>query len=107
MEENTDLEILKKLICETQNSSKDDTTFNFSHKKIKTIPKEIINIIKDKAFRNLYFCFIKKILIIFRIALGHNQLSFFPNEIKKLSRLRYLNIRANIFKEFPSVVGCS
>ncbi|KAG5513784.1 hypothetical protein PMAC_000822 [Pneumocystis sp. 'macacae'] len=104
MEDNVDLEILKKLVYEIQNFNKDDTTFNFSHKKIKTIPKEIINIIKDKAFRDLYSYFIKKILIIFRLALGHNQLSFFPNEIKKLSRLRYLNIRANIFKEFPSVL---
>ncbi|KAG4306387.1 hypothetical protein PORY_000375 [Pneumocystis oryctolagi] len=38
------------------------------------------------------------------LALGHNQLSFFPDEIKKLSQLRYLNVRANIFKEFPTIL---
>ncbi|KAG5437767.1 hypothetical protein PCANB_000480 [Pneumocystis canis] len=82
MEKNINIEIFKKLINEAENS-KDDTTFNFSHKKITTIPEEIIDIIKDKVFRNL---------------------SFFPDEIKKLSRLRYLNIRANIFKEFPIIL---
>ncbi|KTW29885.1 hypothetical protein T552_01089 [Pneumocystis carinii B80] len=104
MENYDDIETFKKLIDEAQNSSKENnTTFNFSHKKIKTVPKEIINIIKDKAFRNLYLFLIKR-LTVFRLTLGHNQLSFFPDEIGKLSRLRYLNIRANIFKEFPVIL---
>ncbi|QSL65030.1 hypothetical protein MERGE_002334 [Pneumocystis wakefieldiae] len=94
MENYDNIETFKKMIDEAQNSSKDNnTTFNFSHKKIKTT-----------KHLGIYIHFFIKGLTVFRLALGHNQLSFFPDEIGKLSRLRYLNIRANIFKEFPVIL---
>lgn len=39
-----------------------------------------------------------------RLALGHNQLSTLPTALVSLERLRYLNVRSNVFREFPEVL---
>lgn len=39
-----------------------------------------------------------------RFALAYNQLASLPSEFSGLSRLRYLNLRANSIKEFPVAV---
>ena len=41
-----------------------------------------------------------------RLALAHNLLSSFPSSLASCSRLRYLNVRYNSFKEFPEEVCC-
>ena len=39
-----------------------------------------------------------------RLALCHNQISTFPDKFAECSRLRYLNIRSNLIREFPLAV---
>jgi Leucine-rich repeat (LRR) protein len=39
-----------------------------------------------------------------RLDLAQNQMFYLDSEFKKLSRLRYLDIRSNKFREFPEVV---
>ena len=40
-----------------------------------------------------------------RLALGYNIITRLPDNFAQLSRLRYLNIRANMISQFPQVVG--
>ena len=41
-----------------------------------------------------------------RLDLGQNHLFYFDTDFGMLSRLRYLDIRLNKFREFPDVVSC-
>lgn len=53
----------------------------------------------------LIFSEAKLVLIeIFRVALGYNRLATLPMAFAFLTRLRYLNLRANCFTVFPDVV---
>lgn len=40
-----------------------------------------------------------------RLALGYNVIARLPDNFHELSKLRYLNIRANMITTFPSVVS--
>jgi Leucine-rich repeat (LRR) protein len=40
----------------------------------------------------------------FRLALSHNTLQTLPTRISECKRLRYLNVRYNALREFPSPV---
>ncbi|KAF3936394.1 hypothetical protein ABW19_dt0201770 [Dactylella cylindrospora] len=65
-------------------------TLDLSHQKIGHIPPEVASMIVDEVER---------------LALGQNLLTAFEPEFALCSRLRYLNVRSNMFREFPAVVG--
>lgn len=64
-------------------------TWDLSKAEINYLPTEVINLIKDETCR---------------LALSYNKLSELPIEILQLSKLRYLNLRANSFTQFPLIV---
>lgn len=39
-----------------------------------------------------------------RLALGHNLLTHLSDDLRSLSKLRYLNVRSNYFRDFPTVL---
>src|SRR6266511_1619572 len=39
-----------------------------------------------------------------RLSLSHNQIWHLPYRFAECSQLRYLNVRANVFREFPKAV---
>lgn len=87
-------------------------TIDLSHQKIANIPPDVIALIKDNIERYVIYtaycspCF-KQMLIIppCRLALAHNRLTGFSDTFSQLSRLRYLNLRSNLMKEFPISVS--
>ncbi|PWN38132.1 L domain-like protein [Meira miltonrushii] len=72
-------------------STSDSGTMDLSHKKIRSLPNEMVDIIKDD---------------IVRLAVGYNFLTTLPSNFVNLSKLRYLNIRANLLSTVPPVL-CS
>ncbi|EGX44682.1 hypothetical protein AOL_s00188g20 [Orbilia oligospora ATCC 24927] len=64
-------------------------SLDLSSRKIGSIPSEVVAIVKDDVER---------------LALGHNQLSSFDPEFGLCSRLRYLNVRSNFFRDFPVIL---
>ncbi|KAF2461288.1 hypothetical protein BDY21DRAFT_82770, partial [Lineolata rhizophorae] len=64
-------------------------TIDLGHQKIQRLPDEVIDIIKDD---------------IERLALSHNQVSYFPQNLVDCTRLRYLNVRWNNMTDFPRQV---
>ena len=66
-----------------------DDSFDLAHKGLSEVPSDI-----EKLGGQVH-----------RLALGNNYLSKLPNEIIALTNLRYLNIRGNQFKQFPTLVS--
>ncbi|UZJ51945.1 hypothetical protein CBS101457_001265 [Exobasidium rhododendri] len=64
-------------------------TLDLCHRKIQHLPYEMVDIIKDDVIR---------------LALGYNSITALPSSFTDLSRLRYLNIRANLMSVFPAVL---
>ncbi|OTA55285.1 putative cell morphogenesis protein Sog2 [Hypoxylon sp. EC38] len=61
-------------------------TIDLSRKNIQALPDEVVDIIKNELER---------------LALSHNRLSSLPARFSECTHLRYLNLRANLIKEFP------
>ncbi|KAI1373801.1 RAM signaling pathway protein-domain-containing protein [Hypoxylon crocopeplum] len=61
-------------------------TIDLSRKNIQALPDEVVDIIKNELER---------------LALSHNKLSSLPSRFSECTHLRYLNLRANLIKEFP------
>lgn len=64
-------------------------TIDLGHSNIVRIPEPVVDIIKDEVER---------------LSLSNNQLFHIPYRFAECSHLRYLNIRANNFREFPKGV---
>ncbi|KAJ5812193.1 hypothetical protein N7474_008494 [Penicillium riverlandense] len=64
-------------------------TIDLGHSRIVRIPEPVVDIIKDEVER---------------ISLSNNHLFHIPYRFAECSHLRYLNIRANSFREFPKGV---
>lgn len=92
---------LVSLVIDQRKQSKDDGhSLNLRNLGIaETLPEEVIEMIKDEVTR-----YYPSYLSDFRLDLGQNQLFHFDAEFKNLSKLRYLDIRSNKFREFPDVV---
>ena len=67
-----------------------------------TLPPEVIEMIKDEVSR---YAYLFQGGAYDRLDLAQNMLFHFDSEFKKLTRLRYLDIRSNKFREFPDVVS--
>jgi hypothetical protein len=93
---------LVSLVIDQRKQSKDDgNSLNLRNLGIaETLPEEVIEMIKDEVSRYDTGCLRPD----FRLDLGQNQIFHFDSEFKKLSKLRYLDIRSNKFREFPDVV---
>ncbi|KAF2672865.1 hypothetical protein BT63DRAFT_450889 [Microthyrium microscopicum] len=65
------------------------TTVDLCHKRIITLPDEVIEIIRGE---------------IERLAISHNNISAFPSRLEECKRLRYLNGRHNRLREMPKPV---
>ncbi|KAI1447591.1 RAM signaling pathway protein-domain-containing protein [Annulohypoxylon stygium] len=65
---------------------KPGVTIDLSRKNIQALPDEVVDIIKNELER---------------LALSHNKLSSLPSRFSECTHLRYLNLRANLIKEFP------
>ncbi|KAI4860442.1 putative cell morphogenesis protein Sog2 [Hypoxylon rubiginosum] len=65
---------------------KPGVTIDLSRKNIQGLPDEVVDIIKNELER---------------LALSHNKLSSLPARFSECTHLRYLNLRANLIKEFP------
>ncbi|KAI1388686.1 putative cell morphogenesis protein Sog2 [Hypoxylon trugodes] len=65
---------------------KPGVTIDLSRKNIQALPDEVVDIIKNELER---------------LALSHNKLSSLPARFSECTHLRYLNLRANLIKEFP------
>lgn len=61
-------------------------TIDLSRKNIQALPDEVVDIIKNELER---------------LALSHNKLYSLPARFSECTHLRYLNLRANLMKEFP------
>ncbi|PWN31161.1 hypothetical protein BDZ90DRAFT_230152 [Jaminaea rosea] len=61
-------------------------TIDLSNRRLRDIPEEIVDIIKDEAVR---------------LALAYNQIHTIPARFTQLHRLRYLNLRSNAISTFP------
>ncbi|KAI0385395.1 RAM signaling pathway protein-domain-containing protein [Hypomontagnella monticulosa] len=61
-------------------------TIDLSRKNIQALPDEVVDIIKNELER---------------LALSHNKLLSLPVRFSECTHLRYLNLRANLIKEFP------
>jgi Leucine-rich repeat (LRR) protein len=94
---------LLALVTEQRKQSKDDgNTLNLRNLGIaETLPPEVIEMIKDEVSRYAYLFWDGAYS---RLDLAQNMLFHFDSEFKKLTRLRYLDIRSNKFREFPDVV---
>ncbi|KAF3491880.1 RAM signaling pathway protein domain-containing protein [Arthroderma uncinatum] len=64
-------------------------TIDLGHANIARVPEAVVNIIKDEVAR---------------LSLSNNHIDRIPNRFSECVHLRYLNIRANNFTEFPRVV---
>ncbi|KAJ5570952.1 hypothetical protein N7535_004612 [Penicillium sp. DV-2018c] len=64
-------------------------TIDLGHSHIARIPEQVVDLIKDEVER---------------LSLSNNQLFHIPYRFAECSHLRYLNIRANNFREFPKGV---
>ncbi|KAI1988087.1 RAM signaling network component [Ophidiomyces ophidiicola] len=64
-------------------------TIDLGHKSISWVPDEIVDIIKDEVAR---------------LSLSNNYIDRIPSRFQECVHLRYLNIRANGFTEFPKGV---
>ncbi|CDM27863.1 RAM signalling pathway, SOG2 [Penicillium roqueforti FM164] len=64
-------------------------TIDLGHSHIARIPEPVVDLIKDEVER---------------LSLSNNQLFHIPYRFAECSHLRYLNIRANNFREFPKGV---
>ncbi|KAJ9215770.1 hypothetical protein DTO166G4_2607 [Paecilomyces variotii] len=64
-------------------------TIDLGHSNIVRIPEAVVDIIKDEVER---------------LSLSNNQIFHIPYRFAECSHLRYLNIRANNFREFPKGV---
>ena|SRR5579859_3156439 len=97
---------LVALVTEQRKQSKDDgNTLNLRNLGIaETLPPEVIEMIKDEVSRYLPSQKWVWSGAYSRLDLAQNQLFHFDSEFKKLTRLRYLDIRSNKFREFPDVV---
>jgi hypothetical protein len=95
-------------VIEQRKASRDDGgTLNLRNGGIPdTLPDEVIDLIKDEVSR--YTNSFPRVQVvrglIVRLDLALNQMFYLDSEFKKLSRLRYLDIRSNKFREFPEVV---
>ncbi|OTB04202.1 hypothetical protein M426DRAFT_58942 [Hypoxylon sp. CI-4A] len=65
---------------------KPGVTIDLSRKNIQALPDEVVDIIKNELER---------------LALSHNRLSSLPARFSECTHLRYLNLRANMMREFP------
>ncbi|KAI1107407.1 RAM signaling pathway protein-domain-containing protein [Jackrogersella minutella] len=65
---------------------KPGVTIDLSRKNIQALPDEVVDIIKNELER---------------LALSHNKLFSLPARFSECTHLRYLNLRANMIKEFP------
>ncbi|KAK6517252.1 RAM signaling network component [Arthrobotrys megalospora] len=84
--------LVESALQQASSERKDDSTglsLDLSSRKIGSIPSEVVAMVKDDVER---------------LALGHNQLSSFDPEFALCSRLRYLNVRSNFFREFPIIL---
>ncbi|KAF6829931.1 cell morphogenesis protein [Colletotrichum plurivorum] len=68
------------------NELKPGVTIDLSRKGIQKLPDEVVDIIKNELER---------------LALSHNQVTFFPARFSECTSLRYLNVRNNQIREFP------
>ncbi|TIA89251.1 hypothetical protein E3P99_02160 [Wallemia hederae] len=82
-------EIIELIDRVVHQDSKLVDTWDLSKAGIDTLPVEVIDLIK------LDTC---------RLALSYNRLSRLPDDILSLNKLRYLNLRANMFTSFPLIV---
>ncbi|KAL4785724.1 RAM signaling pathway protein-domain-containing protein [Aspergillus varians] len=64
-------------------------TIDLGHSNISRIPEPVVDVIKDEVER---------------LSLWNNQLVHIPYRFAECSHLRYLNVRANNFREFPKGV---
>ncbi|KAI1766518.1 putative cell morphogenesis protein Sog2 [Hypoxylon sp. FL1150] len=65
---------------------KPGVTIDLSRKNIQGLPDEVVDIIKNELER---------------LALSHNRLTSLPPRFSECTHLRYLNLRANLIREFP------
>ncbi|EST05534.2 RAM signaling pathway, SOG2 [Kalmanozyma brasiliensis GHG001] len=65
-------------------------TLDLCHKRITRVPDALTDLIKDQVVR---------------LALGYNYLTRLPDNFANLHGLRYLNVRANNFANFPECVA--
>lgn len=65
-------------------------TIDLSNRRLREIPEEIVDVIKDEAVR---------------LALAYNQIHTIPARFTQLHRLRYLNLRSNAISIFPEWLG--
>jgi hypothetical protein len=92
-------------------------TLNFSHQNLSHVGEEgaseLASLRKDEEQEqssvSRYFCLIyslKVILLklIFSIALSYNRLATLPMAFSLMGKLRYLNLRSNLFTSVPDVV---
>lgn len=64
-------------------------TIDLGHSNIARIPEPVVDLIKDEVER---------------LSLSHNQIWHIPYRFAECAHLRYLNIRTNVFREFPKAV---
>ena len=64
-------------------------TIDLGHSTIARIPEPVVDLIKDEVER---------------LSLSHNQIWHIPYRFAECAHLRYLNIRTNVFREFPKAV---
>lgn len=83
-------EIIQVVERVVQQDSKLVDTWDLSKAGIDAIPIEVLDLIQKDTCR---------------LALSYNRLSRLPDKILNLNKLRYLNLRANMFTSFPLVVG--
>ncbi|RVD80263.1 uncharacterized protein DFL_008164 [Arthrobotrys flagrans] len=84
--------LVESALQQASSERKDDgagLSLDLSSRKIGSIPSEVVAMVKDDVER---------------LALGHNQLSSFDPEFGLCSRLRYLNVRSNFFRDFPAIL---
>ncbi|EPX73476.1 leucine-rich repeat protein Sog2 [Schizosaccharomyces octosporus yFS286] len=81
---------IDKIIREAEEAGPENAlTLDLSHLSLRDVPYAQLERIQDR---------------ISRLALGHNFLRTIGPEILNFTRLRYLNIRSNAFREFPEVL---
>ncbi|WBW75626.1 MOR signaling network scaffold, leucine-rich repeat protein Sog2 [Schizosaccharomyces osmophilus] len=81
---------IDKIILEAEEAGPENAlTLDLSHLNLREVPYAQLERIQNR---------------ISRLALGHNLLRTIGPEILNFTRLRYLNIRSNAFREFPEVL---
>jgi hypothetical protein len=94
------------------NELKPGITIDLSHKQIQRFPEEVVDIIKHELERYYLSCHTSdddcmanpSPCFFVRLALSHNQISSFPTRFSECTSLRYLNVRNNVIRVFPSCV---